>query len=74
MSFLVQNRSFRPKIDPPPCQFQQFQAENFFHFQNFWDVSIRKEQQQPPDRFNFAKIWSNCALTIETKSHEVWAS
>ena len=48
-SFYVQNRSSRPKIDPPPCQFQQFSSRGkFFHFQNFWDVSMTKEQQQPP--------------------------
>ena len=48
MSFHVQNRSSRPKIDPP-CQFQQFSSiGKIFHFQNFWDVSMRKEQQQPP--------------------------
>ena len=33
MSFYVQNRSSRPKIDPP-CQFQQFSSRGkFFHFQ-----------------------------------------
>ena len=49
MSFYIQNRSSRPKIDPP-CQFQQFLSlGKIFHFQNFWDVSMRKEQQQPPD-------------------------
>ena len=48
MSFYVQNRSSRPKIDPP-CQFQQFSSiGKIFHFQNFWDVSMRKEQQQRP--------------------------
>ena len=47
-SFYVQNRSSRLKIDPP-CQFQQFLSRGkFFHFQNFWDVSMTKEQQQPP--------------------------
>ena len=36
------------EIDPP-CQFQQFSSiGKIFHFQNFWDVSMRKEQQQPP--------------------------
>ena len=35
MSFHVQNRSFRPKIDPP-CQFQQFSSRgNFFIFTIF---------------------------------------
>ena len=34
----------------PPCQFQQFSSRGkIFHFQNFCDVSMRKEQQQPPD-------------------------
>ena len=48
MSFYVQNRSSRPKIDPT-CQFQPFPSrEKFFHFVNFWDVSMRKKQQQPP--------------------------
>ena len=48
-SFYVQNRSSRPKIDPP-CQFQQFSSRGkFFHFQNFWDVSMMKKKQQPPD-------------------------
>ena len=41
-SFYVQNRSSRPKIDPP-CQFQQFSSRGkFFHFQNFWDVLMMK--------------------------------
>ena len=48
LSFYVQNRSSRPKIDPP-SQFQQFSSiGKIFHFQNFWDVSMRKEQQQHP--------------------------
>ena len=47
-SFYVQNCSSRPKIDPS-CQFQQFSSTGkFFHFQNFWDVSMRKEWQHPP--------------------------
>ena len=45
ISIYVQIRSFRLKIDPP-CQFSS--REKFFHFQNFWDASMRKEQQQPP--------------------------
>ena len=46
--FLYPESFFRPKIDPP-CQFQQFSSiGKIFHFQNFWDVSMRKEQQQPP--------------------------
>ena len=49
LSFYFQNHSSRPKIDPP-CQFQSFSSRGqFFHFQNFWDVSMRKEQQPTPD-------------------------
>ena len=74
MSFYVQNRSSRPKIDPP-CQFQQFSSiGKIFQFQNFWDVSMRKEQQQPPWLTNFAKMWPKGVSRIKTKSHQVWAS
>ena len=30
LSFYVQNHSCRPKIDPLPCQFQQFPSEGKF--------------------------------------------
>ena len=74
MSFYVQNRSSRPKIDPS-CQFQEFSSiGKIFHFQNFWDVSMRKEQQQPPWLTNFAKMWPKGVSRIKTKSHQVWAS
>ena len=67
MSFYVQIRSSWPKIDHP-CKFQQFpRREKFFHFVNFRDVSMRKEQQQPPWLINFAKIWSEHVLKIKTK-------
>ena len=48
-SFYVQSRSSRPKIDPH-VNFSNFQAkEIFFIFKIFGpDVSMRKEQQQPP--------------------------
>ena len=42
ISFYVQNRSSRPKIDPH-VNFSNFQVE-----ENFSHVSMRKEQQQPP--------------------------
>ena len=48
-----------------------FKQKNIFQFQNFWDVSMRKEQQK---LINFAKIWSERALRIKTISHHVWAS
>ena len=58
-SFYVQNRSSRPKIDPP-CQFQQFSSRGkFFSFQNFWDVSMTKDQQQPPDWSILLKFGQN---------------
>ena len=49
--------------------FSNFQAEEVFHFhfQNFGDVSIRKEQQQPCSLTNFDKIWSEHVLKIKTK-------
>ena len=48
MRFCVQSRSSRPKIDSI-CQFQQLSSRGkFLHFQNFWDVSMRKKQQQQP--------------------------
>ena len=73
MSFYVQNHSSRPKVDPL-CQFQQFPSGGIFHFLNFWDVSMRKEQQQSRWLINFAKIWSEHVLRIKNKSHKVWAS
>ena len=74
MSFYVQNRSSRPKIDPL-CQFQQFSSiGKIFHFQNFWDVSMRKEQQQPPWLTNFAEMWPKGVSRIKTKSYQVRAS
>ena len=66
MSFYVQIRSFRPKIDPY-VNLSNFQAEEIFHFQNFWDVSMRKEQQEPHQLTNFAKIWPEHVLKIKQK-------
>ena len=46
--FYVQNRFSQPKVGLP-CQFQQFIRQmEIFHFQNFLDVLMTKEQQQPP--------------------------
>ena len=42
MNFYVQNRSSRPKIDPMPIS-ANFKQKKIFHFQNFWDISMRKE-------------------------------
>ena len=33
---------------------------------------MKKEEQQPPWLTNFAKIWLERVLRIETKSHQVW--
>ena len=69
-----------PKLTPPPpppnFNFSNFQKSRgkFFHFVNFWDLLMRKEQQQPPRLINFAKIWSEYVLKINTESHNIWAS
>ena len=73
ISFYAQNRSSRHKIDHH-VNLSNSSRVKFFNFQNFWDVLMRKEQQQPPWLVNFAKIWSECVLRIKTKSHKVWAS
>ena len=39
---------FDPKLTPY-VNFSNFQEEKIFHFQTFWDISMRKEQQQNPD-------------------------
>ena len=58
MSFFVHNRSSRHKIDPH-VNLSNFQGKGkFFHFQNFLDVSMRKEQQQPPFEWQL-RIWSS---------------
>ena len=62
-----------PKLSPH-VNFSNLEAEEIFHFQNFWDVSMRKEQQQPSCYITFAKIWSERVLKIKTKSNQVWAT
>ena len=48
MSFYVQSRSSRPKIDPP-CQFQSnFQAEKSFSFSKFLGRLDRKRAAATP--------------------------
>ena len=76
ISFYVQNRSSRPRVDPcPPMSISAISKQRkIFHFVNFWDVSMRKEQQQPLGLINFAKVWSEHILKINTESHKVWAS
>ena len=50
-------------LDPkliPHVNFSNFQAEeNFFHFVNFSDASMSKEQQQPPDQLILLKFGQN---------------
>ena len=62
---------FDPKLTPY-VNFSNFQAEENFSFSKFWDVSLRKVQQQPSWLTNFAKIWSEQVLKIKTK--KVWTS
>ena len=72
-SFYVQNRSSRPKIDPP-CQFQQFSSRGQFFIFKIFGTSRWQKSSSNPWLINFAKIWSECALRIKTKSHQVSAS
>ena len=82
--FSVKNRTFSGTFyvfptqncpPPPPSQVQQVSSRgNFLHFQNFGDVSMRKEQQQSPGFINPANIWSEHELRIKTKIHKIWAS
>ena len=63
-----------PKLTSPHVNFSNFQVEEIFSFCRFWDLLMRKEQQQPPRLINFAKIWSEHVLKINTESHNIWAS
>ena len=61
-------------LDPKltPMSIQQFPSRRiFFHFVHFWDLSMRREQQQLPRLINFAEIWSEHVLQINTESHNV---
>ena len=76
--FMSRISFLHPKLPPPPpppnVNFSNFQVEEIFSFCKFWDPLMRKEQQQPPRLINFAKIWSEHVLTINTESHNIWAS
>ena len=49
-----------------------FKQIKIFHFQNFWDVSMVKQQQQPFWLINFAKIWLERVLRINLKVAKFW--
>ena len=50
---------FDPKLTSH-VDFSNFQAEEYFsNFQNFLYVSMRKEQQQPPDWSSLLKFGQN---------------
>ena len=73
--FMSRISFLHPKLTPPPnVNFSNFQVEEIFSFCKFWDPLMRKEQQQPPRLINFAKIWSEHVLMINTESHNIWAS
>ena len=76
MGFYVQNRSSRPKIDPPPpnVNFSNFQAEENFSFSKFWGRLNEKRAAATPLIDKFAKIWPKGVLKIKTKIHQVRAS
>ena len=64
-----------PKLTLPPMSISAISKwRKFFHFVNFWDLLMRKEQQQPPRLTSFAKIWSEHVLKINKESHNIWAS
>ena len=63
-----------PKLTSPQVNFSNFQMEEIFSFCKFWDLLMRKQQQQPPRLINFAKIWSEHVLKINMESHNIWAS
>ena len=76
MNVYVQNRSLWLKIDLR-CEFQQFPSRgNFFHFQNLLDVSMRKEQQQPPWFISLAKNFVRTRLKDKNYSmfHVTWTT
>ena len=50
-----------------------FKQKKILHSQNFWNVSMRKEQKQPPWFIKFAKILSERVLRIKAKIHKVRA-
>ena len=57
-----------PKLTPP-CQFQQFSSRGkFFHFQNSWDITMRKEQHQPSWLINFSEQSWTCFKDKNWKS------
>ena len=59
--------------------FQQFPSRGkFFHFVNFWDALMRKEQQQPPDRSTLSngtqpkqhgKLWGPATHSPKYETH-----
>ena len=72
LSFYVQNRSSRQKINPS-CQFQQFSSRGkFFIFKIFGTSRWEKNSSNPLWLISFLKIWSEHVLRIKTKSHQVW--
>ena len=72
--FICPESFFSTQNWPPLSISAIFKQRKIFHFQNFWNVSMRKERRQPPWLINFAKIWPERVLRIKTKSDQVWAS
>ena len=48
MSFYVQNRFSRPKTDPPPINFSNFQSEENFSFSKFLEHLDEKRAAATP--------------------------
>ena len=66
---------FDPKLTPTPMSILAIlRQRKIFHFQHFLDISMTKEQQQPPWLINFAKTYSERVLQIQNTSYKVRAS
>ena len=64
-----------PKLTPPPnVNFSNFQVEEIFSFCKFLGPLDEKRAEEPPRLINFAKIWSEHVLKMNTGSHNIWAS
>ena len=58
---------------PPTWISAIFKQRKIFHFQSFWDVSMRKEQQQPPDLSILLKFGQNTSV-LKCTWKEIFAS
>ena len=69
--YLLPENGFNFKLN---VNFSNFQAEKIFSFSNFLGRLDEKRAAATPGLINFAKIWSEHVLWIESKSHQIWVS